>query len=62
MVIDNKFNFEEVVYLITDVDQNLRIITGIQITKDSIIYRLACGITESWHYDFEIVKDKNFNL
>lgn len=62
MLIDNKFNIEDIVFLITDSDQSHRIITGIQVTKNAIIYRLACGVNESWHYDYEIVTDKNFNI
>ena len=60
MIIDSKFNFEECVFLITDDEQRLRLVTGIQVTKNTIIYRLAYGVNESWHYDFEISKDKNY--
>jgi hypothetical protein len=60
MKIDNKFNLEEVVFLITDADQYARIITGIQIYKNGILYRLACGTSDSWHYEYEIATDKNF--
>jgi hypothetical protein len=60
MQINNKFELEEVVFLITDTDQLSRIITGFQVTKNSIVYRLACGTTESWHYDYEIARDKKY--
>lgn len=60
MNIDNKYNLEEVVFLITDTDQFARIVTAIQIYKNGILYRLACGTSESWHYDYEIATDKNF--
>jgi len=56
-----KYKIEDVVFLITDNDQLLRIITGIQISKTGTIYRLAQGTTDSWHYDFEIATTKNFN-
>ncbi len=60
MLIENVFEIEEVVFLITDSEQVQRIVTGIQIGKNSIIYRLAQGITESWHYDYEIARNKNY--
>lgn len=62
MIIDNKFNIEEVVFLITDEDQKQRIVTGIQISTTGIIYRLAQGVNESWHYDYEIATNKNFTI
>ncbi|MEY3499632.1 MAG: hypothetical protein RL308_1301 [Bacteroidota bacterium] len=57
-----KFNIEDIVFLITDVDQKPRIVTGLIIRKNSIIYYLTCGIDETTHYDFEIVKEKNYLL
>lgn len=54
MVIDNKFNIAQTVYLKTDPDQNARIVTAIQVTICEIIYQCACGTSTSWHYDFEI--------
>lgn len=62
MIIENKFEIEEVVFLITDSEQSQRIVTGIQINKGYLLYRLACGTYESWHYEFELAKDKNYNL
>jgi hypothetical protein len=60
MKINNKFNIEDVVFLITDDDQLHRIVTGIQISQNGLLYRLACGTNESWHYEYEIATDKNF--
>ena len=62
MRIDNKFEIEDVVFLITDDDQHQRIVTGIQISKNGLLYRLAKGTTDSWHYDYEIATDKNYNI
>ena len=58
MEINNKYKIEEVVFLITDTEQEMRIITGIQITKNGLLYRLACGISDSWHYEYEIATTK----
>lgn len=62
MVIDNKFNFGDVVYLATDIDQNPRIVTRIVISKESLIYELSCGERISSHYDIEITSEKNVLL
>lgn len=60
MEINNKYTIEEVVFLITDTDQSSRIITGIQVSKNNLLYRLALGTTDSWHFEFEISKEKNY--
>lgn len=62
MTIDNKFEIEDLVFLITDTEQKIRIVTGIQINKNGILYRLAEGKEDSWHYDFEIATDKNYKI
>lgn len=60
MVINNKFNLEQCVFLITDVEQLTRIVTAIQISSGSILYRLACGTSDSWHFEYEISEEKNY--
>jgi hypothetical protein len=62
MKIDNKFELEEIVFLITDSEQCLRIVTSIQISQSQLLYRLACGVSESWHYEFEIATEKNYTI
>lgn len=62
MLIENTFEIEEVVFLITDTEQVQRLVTGIQISKSGIIYRLAQGTTDSWHYDYEIARNKNYSV
>jgi hypothetical protein len=59
MLIENKFNIGDTVYLKTDTDQNERIVTGLNIRLNSISYALSCGENESYHYEFEISKEKN---
>lgn len=59
MVIDNKFEIGDTVFLKTDTDQNQRLITGICIAKHSLTYRLSCGTQESWNYDFEISNERD---
>lgn len=62
MTINNKYELEQSVFLITDTEQSLRIVTAIQIYKNGLLYRLACGVNESWHFDYEIATTKNFLL
>jgi len=59
MLIDNKFNLGDTVYLKTDDDQKERLITAIQINLNGIIYRLVTNTTETWHYALEIITEKN---
>lgn len=59
MIVDNKFEIGQIVYLKTDEDQLQRIITSIQVNKYDIIYTLTCGVTSSGHYDYEISDKKN---
>lgn len=59
MTIQNKFKLGEVVYLRTDPDQFSRIIVAIQITVDGgMLYKLAINMSEQWHYEVEITKEK----
>lgn len=60
MTINNKFDIEQIVYLITDADQTQRMVTSIRVEKNSLTYCLACGTSESCHYEYEIATDKNF--
>lgn len=62
ILLDNKYNIGDIVYLKTDPDQVERMITAIQLNANGIIYRLVCGTTETWHYDIEINVEKVFNL
>ena len=59
MTINNKFKLGEMVYLRTDPDQFTRIIVAIQITVDGgMLYKLAIGMNEQWHYEVELTRDK----
>jgi len=59
MVIENDFNLGQQVFLKTDVNQNERLITAIQISPNGLLYRLACGNSDSWHFAFEVSIEKN---
>jgi hypothetical protein len=59
MIIDNKFNIGEEVYLKTDSEQLPRLVTGFVVRQNSISYNLSCGSIETWNYDFEITVEKD---
>jgi len=56
MVIDNKFNIGDLVYLKTDINQSERIVRAFYVMETGIEYGLGCGADESWHFDFEITE------
>lgn len=59
IVVENKFDFGEIVYLKTDKEQNPRIVYMMKVFQNEILYELACGTTVSSHYEFEISKEVN---
>ena len=59
MVIDNKYEIGDTVYLVTDKDQEPRLVHGFKVFRSEILYCLCYGITTSEHYDFEMSETKN---
>ena len=58
--IDVKYWFGDIVYLVTDPDQHMRMVTAIKITPDdTLLYEANLGISSSYFYDFEISDTKN---
>lgn len=60
MIIDNKYEIRQTVYLKTDEEQLPRIITAIQVNPDGLKYAVINGIDETWHYEFELSLEKNY--
>ena len=59
MIINNKFEFGDLVYFITDPTQLGHLVTGFSVRKDTpIIYRLSSCGDEVPAYDYEITTDK----
>jgi hypothetical protein len=54
MIVDNKFDIEQTVYLKTDIEQLPRLIRSFQVYKTRIAYELVLGVNDSWHDEFEI--------
>lgn len=60
MIIENKFDIGQEVYLVTDENQNKKLVTGLRVCpKGAIIYYLSQNAVISEHYDFEISNEKN---
>lgn len=55
MLINNKFNIGQLVYLKTDSDNELRMITEIKIMSNGLCMYLACkGVESGWYYEIEL--------
>jgi hypothetical protein len=60
MIVDNKYNFGDEVYLKTDSEQLVRMVTSIHCHPNGqIVYQLTQGTVVSDHYDFEISSEVN---
>lgn len=63
MVIENKFNIGDNVYLKTDTEQLQRIVTAFKVCGiNSLSYELSCGPNASWHYEFEISETEDIGI
>lgn len=55
-----KFSIGQLVYLKTDPDQCQRIVTGISVRGGGLIsYAMTYVCSETWHYEFEIMEEKD---
>lgn len=60
IVIENSFEMGSMIFLKTDPDQRQRQITQIAVgVNGSIRYCIACGNSESWHFEAELTVEKN---
>lgn len=58
MNIKTKFDIGQNVCLKHDREKQPRIVTGISVRAQKLLsYNLMSGVTDSWHYEFEIEKD-----
>lgn len=53
------FDIGDSVYLKTDPEQVERLVTGISVRKNGITYAISYLTNETWHYDFEITKERD---
>lgn len=59
LLVGNEYEIGDSVYLRTDTDQKERIVTAIMIRPGRMAYELTCGTEGSWHYAFEITKERD---
>ena len=63
MIIENKFEIGDMVYLKTDPDQLIQIIVAIHVFKSGeLMYKIASGSEVSIHYEFELSDTINEQL
>lgn len=60
LIIDNKFNIGDKVYLITESDK-ARLVLEIKITPGNIMYLVSAGEQSAWFYDFELSDTPIYN-
>lgn len=53
------FDIGDSVYLKTDPEQAERLVTGISVRQNGITYAISHLTNETWHYDFEITKERD---
>jgi hypothetical protein len=57
-----EFELKEIVYLKTDLDQKPRIVLSYIIDDGTVMYKLAQGTNNEYHYAFEISREKDIVL
>lgn len=63
MIIENKFEIGETLYLVTDEEQNKRLCTAIVICPDnSLLYEVISGTSASKHYEFELSREPDIAM
>lgn len=63
MIIKNKYNLGQFVFLVTDEDQKQRIVTMLKIYPEGgIMYQLSVGKDFSDHYEIEISEEENIEI
>lgn len=59
MEIKTKYGLGQLVYLITDSEQLDRMITGIKVNPNGLVYTLAQGVNETYHFEIELSSRRN---
>ena len=58
-IIDTQHDIGKLVFLVTDPEQYPHLVTGYLVRKDGIRYALSMKGQETYHYDFEIISEKD---
>ena len=59
MLLDSKYDICQIVYLITDKDQNGRMVIGVTFRSTGVLYELSFNGGSSWHFEIEISEVKD---
>jgi uncharacterized phosphosugar-binding protein len=62
MVIDNKYNIGDIVYIVTDVDQLPCMVTSLEVTSKDVLYHVSRNGLNTVMYDMELSKEKEHSL
>lgn len=63
IILNNNFDFGEIVYLKTDPEQLPRIITAIMSCADGgMLYKVNQGEIGNWQYEIELSREENTEL
>lgn len=54
VMLDNRFNIGEIVYLITDPKQYARMVVSFEVGEKDLLYYLSCGVETTKHFAHEI--------
>lgn len=60
LIVKTQFEIGSAVYLTTDSEQRLRVITSLRVYRDGdVTYEVACGTMKSEHFGFELSVEKD---
>ena len=59
MVVDNKFDIGQCVYLVTDPIQDERMVVAFTVRLGGIFYEVALGEMSTYHQDIEMSTERN---
>ncbi len=59
MFIENEYSIGDIVYLKTDSEQLERMVFAIEVSSTGLLYRLSCGIGNTYHYGIEMSTEKD---
>lgn len=62
MIVENKYEIGQIVYLVTDPEQVPRMVTQVIVSPTGVFYKLAQGTVDGDYYEIEISAEKTFVL
>jgi hypothetical protein len=62
MIITTKYEWGQIVYLRTDMEQRKYIVTSIRATEGGIMYGLSHATLDSYHFESEISEDRDYSM